>query len=94
MDDRIYTALITSGIGVAISIAWRVINHYRLKSECNKDNQLVVSVVSTDNKPVSETELTRQGVDARRELTKRQLEEVAVEIKNKMSASFDACVGH
>jgi hypothetical protein len=48
MDSRLETALITSGIGTLVGILWKVINHYRVKSSCNKDNELVISVVDTN----------------------------------------------
>jgi hypothetical protein len=48
MDTTIQTALITSGFGTLVGIIWKVINHYRVKSSCNKDNELVISVVDTN----------------------------------------------
>jgi hypothetical protein len=58
MDQTLQTALITSSIYIGFNIVYKIINHYRLKSSCNNNNELVISVVDTNNKPVQEiTEL-------------------------------------
>lgn len=44
MSD-INTILINAGISSGIFILYKVINHYRLKSSCNDNNELVISVV-------------------------------------------------
>ena len=50
MDNTIANALITSGIGSAVYIAYKIIQHYRIHSSCNQDNQLVIEVVNIDDK--------------------------------------------
>jgi hypothetical protein len=50
----INNALITSGISLGGFSLYKIINHYRLKSSCNSNNELVISVVDVDNKPVVE----------------------------------------
>jgi hypothetical protein len=50
MDNNITNALITSGIGSAVYIAYKIIQHYRIHSSCNQDNQLVIEVVNVDDK--------------------------------------------
>jgi len=58
MDTTIQTALITSGFGAVVGIIWKIINHYRVKSSCNKDNELVISVVDTNTeKPVNSKDI-------------------------------------
>jgi len=51
----IQNALITSAISLGGFSLYKIINHYRLKSSCNSNNELVISVVDiekNENKPV------------------------------------------
>ncbi len=41
-------ALITSGITSSLFILYKTIQHYRLHSTCNQNNQLVLEIVSTE----------------------------------------------
>lgn len=47
MSD-INTILINAGISTGIFILYKIINHYRVRSSCNSNNELVISVVDTD----------------------------------------------
>ena len=44
--------LVSTGLSTGVFIVYKIINNYRLKSECNQENQLVISVVAT---PITET---------------------------------------
>jgi len=50
---NINDALISSAITSGVYILYKTIQHYRLKSECNRNNQLVVEIVDVEasNKP-------------------------------------------
>lgn len=37
--------LVSTGLSTGVFIVYKIINNYRLKSECNQDNQLVISIV-------------------------------------------------
>ena len=56
MDNTITNALLTSGIGSTIYIAYKTIQHYRIHSTCNQENQLVIEVVNIDTPPPSHDE--------------------------------------
>jgi hypothetical protein len=43
--SSIENSLITSGISISCFALYKIIQHYRLKSSCNANNQLVVEVV-------------------------------------------------
>lgn len=43
--------LLSTGLSTGVFIVYKIINNYRLKSECNQENQLVISVVP----PTTET---------------------------------------
>ena len=43
--------LISSGITSGIYILYKGINHYRLQSSCNSNNELVISVVDIEKQP-------------------------------------------
>ena len=45
---NINEALVSSSITSSIYIIYKTIQHYRLKSECNKDNELVVGIVDLE----------------------------------------------
>jgi hypothetical protein len=47
-DNNIINALITSSISIGMYGAYKLINNYRLHSECNKNNELIISVVDKD----------------------------------------------
>jgi len=47
-DNNIINALITSAISIGLYGGYKAINHYRVHSECNKQNELVISVVDKD----------------------------------------------
>ena len=51
--------LISTAISSGLYILYKTINHYRLKSECNKDNQLVITI--TDTQKVEMTEEKKEG---------------------------------
>lgn len=44
-SETLINALITSSITGGIYAVYKVIQHYRLRSSCNQENQLVVEVV-------------------------------------------------
>jgi hypothetical protein len=70
MKESIEGALITAGIGTLVGIVWKTINHYKLKSSCNKNNELVVSVVNTDtNKNASANELNQVALEIKEAIT-------------------------
>lgn len=51
----IQNALISSGITSSIYIIYKTIQHYRIHSSCNQNNQLVIEVVDiekTIEKPI------------------------------------------
>lgn len=54
MSD-INTILINAGISTGIFILYKIINHYRIHSSCNQNNQLVIEIVDVErpaeNKP-------------------------------------------
>ena len=53
--------LISSGITSGIYILYKGINHYRLQSSCNSNNELVISVVDIEKqseKPKENAELS------------------------------------
>lgn len=41
-------ALITTAITSGVFLLYKGINHYRLRSSCNKDNELVIAVVDVE----------------------------------------------
>ena len=49
-SETLINALITSSITGGIYAVYKVIQHYRLRSSCNQENQLVVEVVDIDKK--------------------------------------------
>lgn len=49
----INNALITSGISLGGFSIYKIINHYRLKSSCNSNNELVISITDIE-KPTAE----------------------------------------
>ena len=53
-------ALITSGITSAVFVAYKIIQHYRLRSSCNEANQLVVEVVDIERPPETKHEETKE----------------------------------
>lgn len=61
----IQNALITSAISLGGFSLYKIINHYRLKSSCNSNNELVISVVDIElqNKPVSENIISTDKID-------------------------------
>ena len=71
MNDKLTTALITSSITGGIYTIWKIVQHYRLKSSCNKDNQLVVEVVNVD-----------ESCEATRSKTE-EVKSVEIEVKDK-----------
>jgi hypothetical protein len=59
----IQNALISSGITSSIYILYKTIQHYRIHSSCNQNNQLIIEVVDIekpdvkpDDKPNDKTE--------------------------------------
>jgi len=61
----IQNALITSAISLSGFSLYKIINHYRLKSSCNSNNELVISVVDIElqNKHVSENIISTDKID-------------------------------
>lgn len=47
-DNNIINALITSAISIGLYGGYKTIRHYQIHSECNKNNELVISVIDTD----------------------------------------------
>jgi len=48
---NINEALISSAITSGIYILYKGINHYRLQSSCNSQNELVISVIDIEKPP-------------------------------------------
>lgn len=44
----INASLITSGFSIGLFVIYKIVNHYRLKSSCNQNNELVISVVDIE----------------------------------------------
>ena len=51
----INSILLSTGLSTGIFIIYKIINNYRLKSECNQNNELVISVVAPTTGNISET---------------------------------------
>lgn len=49
MSENINNILISCSISTGLYIIYKTINHYRLRSSCNSNNELVISVVDTNN---------------------------------------------
>jgi hypothetical protein len=47
-DNNLINALITSSISIGAYGSWKIIQNYRVHSECNKNNELVISVVDIE----------------------------------------------
>lgn len=47
-DNNIINALITSAISIGLYGAYKTIRNYQIHSECNKNNELVISVVDVE----------------------------------------------
>lgn len=47
-DNNLINALITSSISIGLYGAYKIIRHYQIHSECNKNNELVISVVDIE----------------------------------------------
>lgn len=47
-DINITNSLITSAISIGLYGIWKVIQHYRIHSSCNQNNELVISVVDIE----------------------------------------------
>ena len=60
-DNNLINGLITSAISMGLYGGYKTFLHYRLNSECNKNNEIVISVVNVDIekqvKPNTEIEL-------------------------------------
>ena len=72
----IQNALITSAISLGGFSLYKIINHYRLKSSCNSNNELVISVVDIEknenkpiDKPVSEKIILTDKIDTPEKIT-------------------------
>jgi len=55
-------ALISSGITSGVYILYKGINHYRLQSSCNSNNELVISVIDIEKPPEKPKENTEMSV--------------------------------
>lgn len=47
-NNNLINGLITSAISMGLYGGYKTIQHYRIHSDCNKDNELVISVVDKD----------------------------------------------
>ena len=47
-DNNLINALITSSISIGLYGSYKIIRNYQLHSECNKNNELVISVVDVE----------------------------------------------
>lgn len=54
----INSILLSTGLSTSVFIIYKIINNYRLKSECNQNNELVISVVP----PVTEHHTPEQHI--------------------------------
>lgn len=59
---NINEALISSAITSGIYILYKGINHYRLQSSCNSNNELVISVIDIEKPPEKPKENTDVSV--------------------------------
>lgn len=59
---NINEALISSAVTSGIYILYKGINHYRLQSSCNSNNELVISVVDIEKQPEKPKENTEMSV--------------------------------
>lgn len=58
-NNNLINGLITSAISMGLYGGYKTIQHYRIQSDCNKNNELVISVVDLEKqvKPNTEIEL-------------------------------------
>ena len=63
MSD-VVNALITSSISIGLYGLYKVIQHYRVHSSCNKNNELVISVVDTNDRPVNVVEEVKNEIQS------------------------------
>lgn len=56
MSENINNILISCSISTGLYIIYKTINHYRLRSSCNSNNELVISVVERGHPVVPEQE--------------------------------------
>ena len=73
MSDLV-NALITSSISIGLYGLYKVIQHYRVNSSCNQNNELVISVVDINDRPVNVVEVVEEVKN-----------EIKSEIKNNIS---------
>jgi len=59
---NINEALISSAITSGIYILYKGINHYRLQSSCNSQNELVISVIDIEKQPEKPKENTEMAI--------------------------------
>ncbi len=64
--SNINDILISTSISTALYVIYKTINHYRLKSECNKDNNIItITIVDTNKKNnVNESEEKKDELPA------------------------------
>ena len=56
---NINDALISSAITSGVYILYKTINHYRIHSSCNQQNQLVVEIVDIEKPPEKPVEINK-----------------------------------
>lgn len=58
---NINDALISSAITTGMYILYKGINHYRIHSSCNSQNQLVVEIVDIEKPPEKPVEINKNA---------------------------------
>lgn len=56
---NINDALISSAITTGVYILYKGINHYRIHSTCNQQNQLVVEIIDIEKPPEKPVEINK-----------------------------------
>jgi len=56
-NNNLINGLITSAISMGLFGGYKLIQNYRMNSECNKDNELVISVVDIEKQQVKPNEI-------------------------------------
>jgi len=59
---NINDALISSAVTSGVYILYKGINHYRLQSSCNSNNELVISVVDIEKQPEKPKENSEMSI--------------------------------
>jgi len=64
MSSDWINALVTSSISVGLYGLYKVIQHYRVHSSCNQNNELVISVVDVNERPVNVVEEVKNEIQS------------------------------